>query len=269
MNRRLRYELRGLAYWAECANPFRKTVTARQLPLGLCLQSYKRDCVGRGLYRRGVHEPGFTKYLLDTYLDSPGGNFLDIGGNIGYFACLFGKLAGPSGKVVSIEPEPRNLRLLHANIQANCLTNITVHPCAAGSENGTARMGLYKAANRGRHSLIEMEGCEEFVSVPVHRLDDLLNGASICRWSLMKLDVEGFEPFVFGGAAETLARTDSLALEYSPASWKKAKVDPADVFQSIGKHFSRIDRFQGLSLVATSVAECLRAEFTMDLLLRR
>src|SRR6267154_5579787 len=32
VNQRLRYEIRGLAYWAECANTFRNTVTARHLP---------------------------------------------------------------------------------------------------------------------------------------------------------------------------------------------------------------------------------------------
>ena len=79
MNLRLRYALRGWAYWAECANPFRATVTARKLPLGLRIQGYKRDAVGRGLYRRGVHEPGLTTFLLHTFSIAPGSNFLDVG----------------------------------------------------------------------------------------------------------------------------------------------------------------------------------------------
>ena len=76
MNYDLRYKLRGLAYWAECANPFSKTVTARKLPLGLRIQGYKRDLVGRGLYRRGVHEGGLTQLLLDSFGGGTGGNFL-------------------------------------------------------------------------------------------------------------------------------------------------------------------------------------------------
>src|SRR5260370_8042022 len=100
MNQRLRYEIRGLAYWAECANPFRNTVTARNLPLGLRMQGYKRDAVGRGLYRRGLHEPGLTKYLLDTYSNSPGGKFLDVGANIRYFSFLLPQLPLPSANAL-------------------------------------------------------------------------------------------------------------------------------------------------------------------------
>jgi FkbM family methyltransferase len=269
MHPRVRYEIRGLAYWAECANPFRNTVTARHLPLGLRMQGYKRDCVGRGLYRRGLHEPGLTKYLLETYSNTPGGNFLDVGANIGYFSCLLGKLAGPTGKVVSVEPEPQNRQLLETNLRNNALTNVTVHPCAVGSEEGTARMGIYKPANRGRHSLVDLEPCKKFIQVPVRRLDDLLQDSAVKSWTLMKMDVEGFEPFVFAGGAETLARTESLALEYAPAYWEKANIEPAIVFQTLSAHFSRIDRFYHLDLQPITAAECAKSEITLDLLLRR
>ncbi len=269
MNHRLRYEIRGLAYWAECANPFRSTVTARHLPLGLRMQGYKRDCVGRGLYRRGEHEPGLTKYLLETYANSLGGNFLDVGANIGYFSCLLGKLAGPTGQVVAVEPEPHNRRLLEANLRNNNLTNVTIHACAVGAEEGIARMGIYKPANRGRHSLVDLESCKKFIDVPVRRLDDLVKDSGVKSWTLMKMDVEGFEPFVFAGGAETLARTESLALEFAPAYWKKANIEPAAVFQTLAAYFSRIYRFYDLDLQPITVAECAKSEITLDLLLRR
>jgi FkbM family methyltransferase len=269
MHPRLRYELRGLAYWAECANPFRRTVTARQLPLGLRIQGYKRDAVGRGLYRRGVHEPGLTKYLLETLSNTPGGNFLDVGANIGYFSCMFGKFAGPAGKVVSIEPEPQNQQLLETNLRSNGISNVIFHRCAVGAQDGIARLGIYKAANRGRHSLVELDSCNEFVEVPVRRLDDLLKNSGVTSWTLMKIDVEGFEPFVFQGATETLACTESLALEYSPASWKKKQIDPATVFKNLAAHFSRIHRFHNLDLLPITAEECLHSDTILDLLLRR
>ena len=269
MNSRLRYELRGWAYWAECANPFRTTVTARKLPLGLCIQGYKRDAVGRGLYRRGVHEPGLTKFLLDTFSGASGSSFLDVGANIGYFSCLFGRLADPNGKVVAIEPEPQNLRLLESNLKLNGLKNVTVHGCAVGAKDGTARMGIYKAANRGRHSLVDLENCKEFVQVPVRRLDDLVRDAGVKSWALVKMDVEGYESLAFEGGADTLSGTEMLAMEYAPTYWKKAGIDPAAVFQWLAGHFSRVYRFQDLDLVPTTGQECARSEATSDLLLRR
>src|SRR5262249_54468049 len=223
--------MRGLAYWAECANPFSRTVTARRLPLGLRIQGYKRDAVGRGLYRRGIHEPGFTRFLLNKFSNAPGGNFLDLGANIGYFSCLLAKLAGPKGKVVSIEPEPNNRELLLHNLKRNGLTNVTVHPCAVGAQDGVAKMGIYKPANRGRHSLVDLESCKKFIEVPVRRVDDLVKSAGVDSWALVKMDVEGYEPFVFQGAQETLARTEMLAMEFAPSYWKMSSIEPADVFR--------------------------------------
>lgn len=269
MNPRLRYELRGLAYWLECANPFRSTITATQLPLGMRIESYKRDCLGRWLYRRGIHEPGLTKWLLDRFSNSPNSCFLDVGANIGYFSCLLGKLAGPGGKVVSIEAEPQNQQMLQTNLRNNGLTNVTVHPCAAGARDGTARMGIYKSSNRGRHSLVDLEPCKKFIDVPVRRLDDLLRDSGVTSWNLVKMDIEGFEPFVFEGGVETLARTECLALEYAPHYWKKAGFEPAAVFQTLAQYFSRIDRFQDLDCLPTTADECARSDMILDLLFRR
>jgi FkbM family methyltransferase len=268
-NHRLRYELRGWAYWAECANPFRNTVTARNLPLGLRLEGYKRDAVGRGLYRRGVHEPGPTKFLLEMASNFTGKCFLDVGANIGYFSCLFGKLAGPEGRVVSVEPEPRNRQLLERNLGNNGLTNVTVVGYAVGASTSTAKMGLYKAANRGRHSLVDLEPCKEFIEVPVRRLDDLLQDSGVNSWAVMKLDAEGYEPYIFEGAQQTLARTELLLMEYAPAYWKKAGFEPATVFQKLLPYFSTIHWFVGTDLVPTTVEACSRTDTTYDLVLRK
>ena len=82
MNPRLQYEIRGWAYWAKCLNPLRSTLTIKSLPLGLQLQAYKRDAVGRGLYRRKVHEPNLTKLLLTRFAISAQRNFMDVGATL-------------------------------------------------------------------------------------------------------------------------------------------------------------------------------------------
>ena len=276
---RLRYEMRGVAYWMECANPLRRTVTARDLPLGIRIEAYKRDCVGRGLYRRGVHEAALTKFFLDTFSNAPstsvdGANvrsrhFLDVGANIGYFSCLFGRLAGPGGSVIAVEPEAQNLRLLERNLAQNGLRNVKVRACAVGAVEGTARLGIYKPANRGRHSLVDLRSCEQFVEVPVRRLDDVLRGEGVAGWDVLKLDVEGFEPFVFQGASETLSRTEILAMEFSPALWRGVGIEPSEVFQMLTAKFSRVYRFEGMTLSPLSVADCLRIDKTTELVLRR
>jgi FkbM family methyltransferase len=270
MNSEFHYKIRGVTYQLACLNPFRTTILAKRLPLGLELQGYKRDAVGRSLYRRGVHEPGLTNFLLSNFAGASQPNFIDVGGNIGYFSCLFSKLAGPAGKVLAFEPESKNFALLKRNVQGNRLTNVELHECALGASAGTAKLGLYKPANRGRHSMVDTN-VKSTVDVPIRRLDDVIaeSGYGDRSWSLMKIDVEGYEPFVLQGAEHTLSKTEMLVLEYSPHLWKQAGFDPASVFDALSSHFSRVDAIRNDGLVEISPQNCARSETQIDLLLRR
>jgi FkbM family methyltransferase len=262
--------IRGLTYWLECLNPLRTTIRISDLPLGLQLYSYKRDALGRGLYRRGCHEPGLTKLLLTRFVDTTECNFIDVGANIGYFSCLMSKLAGPTGKVLAIEPEPNNLKLLEDNVRINHLTNVEIHACALGAREGSAKLGLYKSSNRGRHSMADL-GMKSIIEVPVRKLDDLTrkSGDGSSPWSLVKIDVEGYEAFVIDGAKETLSRTETLVIEYSPQLLRKAEVAPASLFDALSNHFSRIFRIANPDLVEVTVRDCLRSETQVELVFER
>jgi FkbM family methyltransferase len=270
MNPRLQYEIRGWAYWAKCLNPLRSTLTIKNLPLGLQLQAYKRDAVGRGLYRRKVHEPGLTNFILSRFASSAQRNFIDVGANIGYFSCLMSKLAGPAGKVLAIEPEPQNLKLLEQNIAINNLTNVVVHPCALGASTGAAMLGLYKSSNRGRHSILETDA-KSRVKVPVRTLDDLAkdSGKNIKSWSLAKIDVEGYEGFVIDGAKETLHQVEILVMEFSPALLKMAGRDPALTLHTLTSYFSRLYRIEHAELAKVTANDCLESDNLMELIFER
>ena len=270
MNPSLQYELRGWAYWAKCLNPLRPTISIGNLPLGIKLDAYKRDAVGRGLYRRKIHEPALTEFLLKRFATPAERHFIDVGANIGYFSCLMSKLAGPSGTVLAVEPEPNNLKLLERNLKINRLTNVTVHACALGAREGTAKLGLYKPANRGRHSILDADPGRS-VEVKVRTLDELARSSAggIAVWSLVKIDVEGYEGFVLAGAKETLPRMESLVMEFSPALLKRAGLDPEPLFDALSREFSRIHRIEGTDMVATSAGECLGSEAQSELVFER
>jgi FkbM family methyltransferase len=270
MNARLQYEIRGWAYWAKCLNPIRNTITIRNLPLGLQLRAYKRDAVGRGLYRRKIHEPSLTKLLLDRFANPGSRNFIDVGANIGYFSCLMSKLAGPAGKVLAVEPEPQNLALLEQNIQVNRLANVAVLPCALGAREGTAMLGLYKPANRGRHSLLE-NNAKSRIEVRVRTLDEVAGaaGENVTSWSLAKIDVEGYEGFVIEGAKETLSRIETLVMEFSPALLKMTGRDPAAILAALSANFSRIYRVEAAGLQRITADDCLGTDRQVELVFER
>jgi FkbM family methyltransferase len=270
MNDRMKYEIRGWAYLAKCLNPLRPTISIDDLPLGIKLQAYKRDAVGRGLYRRKIHEPALTKFLLTRFASPACQNFIDVGANIGYFSCLLSKLAGPSGKVLAVEPEPHNLKLLEHNLKINQLTNVTVHACALGARDGSATLGLYKPANRGRHSILDTDA-RSTIEVRVRTLDDIAksSGCGNALWSLVKVDVEGYEGFVLAGAKETFPRMESLVMEFSPALLKKGGVDPASLLDTLFREFSRRYRIERTELVPISASECLGSGSQSELLFER
>jgi FkbM family methyltransferase len=171
---------------------------------------------------------------------------------------------------LAIEPEPGNLKLLERNVESNHLTNVEVHACAVGVSEGSAKLGLYKPSNRGRHSIVDLN-MKSAIQVSMKRLDDLTktvgNGAT--AWSLMKIDVEGYEPFVIEGARETLSRTKTLVLEYSPDFLRKAGVAPASLFDALSVNFSRVFRFERTELVEVTVKDCLESETQVELVFER
>src|SRR5688572_4955420 len=80
---------------------------------------------GRGVYVfRDALEPEFEH--LEKFL-TPGGVFLDVGGNTGIYTMKAAKfLAASAGKVVVIEPLPEMLAMLAHNIRANGFNNVRV-----------------------------------------------------------------------------------------------------------------------------------------------
>jgi FkbM family methyltransferase len=61
---------------------------------------------------------------------------LDIGANIGVFTLLAAQLVGLGGRVVAVDPNPRNIRLLEASRRANNFSQIELHCLAAAEKDG-------------------------------------------------------------------------------------------------------------------------------------
>jgi FkbM family methyltransferase len=266
--RRLLVDLR---YHLACLVPWRRHVHIRQAPLGLQFHAYKRDVIGRLLYKQQVHEPALTQWLIDRYGGepahaSPPRLFVDIGANIGYFSALLARLAGPQGRVIAFEPEPANQSMLRQNLALNQLANVRLEPVALGAENGSAVLHRYKASNRGRHSLVAAAGADS-IEVPVRRLDDLLPGDE--RIDLMKIDVEGYEPYALAGAERALARTEVLAIEFSPDLIRRTTVDPGEFLHRLAAGFDRLSAITPDGVRPWTVEACLRTGDQTDLILEK
>lgn len=258
---------RGFHYWILCMNPFSRFLVASPRSFKAKFHAYKRDVVGRYIFKHGEHGPEISRLLLGGSIPS-GGAYIDVGANIGYFSVLLSRLAGNGGIVHSFEPEPGNFALLKRNIDGNGCSNVKLYDCALGETEDVLSLGLYKASNRGRHSLLKNFG-HGTVSVPVKRLDALVEGDAPIAF--MKVDVEGFELPVLRGAERLLPQVQNLVIEFSPGLMAEAHLDVAELVALLEKHFPCCYRFNPPSgeLEAIDFPCLLRQRDQMDIFLRK
>jgi FkbM family methyltransferase len=167
----------------------------------------------------------------------PGGRFLDIGANIGYFTVLAAKHVGTGGEVVAFEPEPHNFKILKKNIELNDLTNVLIENYAAIDQK--RKLTLYLSSyNFGDHRIFDgdddsMENIgrrKERVDVQGVRLDDYLRVTHF-KPDFIKIDVQGAENSVLAGLTGTLAECEDiqLLLEIWPDGMRQFGTDPSEV----------------------------------------
>lgn len=149
----------------------------------------------------GDYEPHKVGFIRDCLGEAK--TFIDIGSNKGDYALLAASQIGPHGKVIAIEPEPKNCYWIKKSIAANAFSNIELIEAAAAERTGSARLFLGKKS--GWHSLRKGAGStDETIEVKTIALDDL-DGGSL-NADLIKIDVEGAEHSVLSRAADLVDR---------------------------------------------------------------
>lgn len=152
---------------------------------------------------RSDRDDAATQFVLSHL--TPGGAFLDVGANTGWFAlraaARYRELGG--GSVHAFEPQPVMFDLITRSIRENQLEDmLTLHGIALGNEEKTVWMAT-PAFNSGG-STVRFREVKESFPVPLKRLDSL--GLSAERIDIMKVDIEGSEPLFVEGAIDFLRR---------------------------------------------------------------
>jgi FkbM family methyltransferase len=132
----------------------------------------------------------------------------DIGANIGLTAVLFARLV-PDGHVYAFEPSPSTADYLQRNVEANGLRNVTVIKAALGATNGMVRFAHAERFTAG--SGVRAGGGTE---VPVITLDDYAAKHGV-RFDFLKIDAEGYEPWVLSGLAAQLRLGLPIWMEFN------------------------------------------------------
>ncbi len=203
--------------------------------------------------------------LLETTL-RPGATFVDVGANVGFHSVVACRLVEPTGRVVAFEPEPESAAILRANLWRHSCACALVQQAAASDSAGHVRLTPDREGRSG--SALSAEGEIEAEAV---RLDDVLDGATV---DVLKVDVEGAEPLVLRGAAETIRRSPGIVavVEFRLERHLDGS-EPADVlayYESLGFSLGLL-RPSGETQRATAVDVLRAAETapTLNIVLRR
>jgi len=145
-------------------------------------------------------EPIMSKYVV---LEK--GVAVDIGSNCGMFTIPLARMLRGSGKVISIEPDQKNIEILKKNISLNHLENVSIIEGGCFSKKG--KMDLYlDNLGTGGHSLLKNDMAKK-ETIPVDTLDNILKTLGIDRVDLIKVDVMGVELETFEGAKKILKKS--------------------------------------------------------------
>ncbi|MDQ3969456.1 MAG: FkbM family methyltransferase [Thermoproteota archaeon] len=156
--------------------------------------------------------------IIEHFTPKEGDIVVDIGAHIGHYTIIASKRVGINGKVVAIEANPDNFKLLNCNIKLNQLANVIPLNYAVFSKETKIKLYLpsgesgFTKYNTIMPNWINTQ--EKFVEVNANTLDYLLQLNKIRQEEVnwIKIDVEGAEFEVLKGATNVLSKSKDIAI---------------------------------------------------------
>ena len=156
----------------------------------------------------GLWEP----YVSEFFTPQKGQIILDVGGHIGYFMIKAAYGVGPQGKIICIEPDPRNYKILKMNIIKSNLKNVILFHGALGAKSGYTAFKV--DANPLESELLNKSSPNErTISVKILTMDALLEKLNIKKLDWVKIDVEGAVDQVLLGGKNSLKCKHKMIIE--------------------------------------------------------
>ena len=161
-----------------------------------------------------IQYPYFLKNVIQK-----GDVIIDIGANLGYYACLFAEWTGKNGKVYAVEPVEPVRNVLRKNTRKFAWVEIL--PYALGTENKEIALGndslkSYGYVATGSHFVMDSAEAAEIPEITfkaeMRRGSELFGNLS--KLDFIKCDVEGYEIVIIPEIQDIIKKhTPPLLLE--------------------------------------------------------
>jgi len=175
--------------------------------------------VGYNIRKSGTWEPEVVAWMQNNV--KPGYNCLDIGSNIGFFTELMARFSGKGGSVHAFEPNTELVEIYRKTRENNNYDNVAdifVYPFALSDVEddlnllvpdiniGGAALTMDPDARDGYHS----------VKAKTKNINDLLSDHQLSTIDVIKIDIEGYEPFVWNTLYRILPNAKAILMELGP-----------------------------------------------------
>ena len=193
-----------------------------------------RSVLGRLIFAGNfeVHERDFVKHFL-----RPGDTFVDIGANIGLFTLLGARIVGQNGLVLAFEPNPETFARLEDNIRINRFSNVNGFNIGLSDHAGALDLVTSLDGYDAWDSFGQPSAPGKFASrrVEVDTVDALFSRRSILAAGveLIKIDAEGWEPFILEGGRNFFAypSAPTLLVEFTDRNLISAKRSARELYE--------------------------------------
>lgn len=198
------YLYRPIQAWRRLMRNSQEPNELVNLPWGLPIRVRTDDMIGRQIWALGVFELVESEVLWR--LTQPGDRCVDVGANIGYTASILACRASITGSVEAYEPHPEVFKDAITNVKLwdeFDIASVDVRPIGLSSSGGRMTLNVPEAfmGNRGL-STFDDNCAGMSIEVEVSTVDSLLGTSG--KVGVLKMDVEGHEASVLGGAANSL-----------------------------------------------------------------
>lgn len=166
--------------------------------------------------------------LLNFMPVKEGDIVLELGAFCGFGTMKLSNLVGENGKVIAVEADKINYKILEKNIKNNNLKNVKI--VNKGIWNANGELSLYKESNQ-RNSLVEelLDNVEKSEKIEVDSVDNILKKLDINQVDFITMEINAAEIEALKGMKNVLMQDDIRIIaagwyEYNgKPAWKKMK----------------------------------------------
>jgi len=192
--------------------------------------------VDRKLMTGEGHDPAVVKHILESL--ATGGNFIDVGANIGYMSLVAARALAGRGAVFSFEPSPREFETLLRNIEMNDVSNVTAIPKGIGPVRSESTLYVAYRDNPGMNSRFRIRPYASPTVAAFVPVSDAVSPRELAAVACVKIDVEGDEMSVLEGFESVihLMTRATFIVEITRTYLEQAGSSPEAIYAFFKRH---------------------------------